>query len=145
MLWHRLPTTVTAQVCSNSFGLVYSALDGFILHTQRSLIIVLIAQWAWMRRRSVKPAQCLVIALVVVVVLDPLASFDMGFWLSYGAVAILMLAFSGRYATRPHLPGQRLFEAQWAVFIGLLVPLAVLLNSNALLAPVANVLAIPLA
>src|SRR5690625_6032901 len=55
-----------------------------------------------------------------------------------------MLAFGGRYAARPHLPGQRLFEAQWAVFIGLLVPLAVLLNSNALLAPVANVLAIPL-
>src|SRR5690625_7361148 len=94
-----------------------------------------------MRRRSFKPAQCLVIALVAVVVLDPLASLDMGFWLSYGAVAILMLAFSGRYATRPHLPGQRLFEAQWAVFIGLLVPLAVLLNSHALLAPVANVLA----
>src|SRR5690625_7454479 len=94
--------------------------------------MVLIAQWAWMCRRSFKPAQCLVIALVAVVVLDPLASLDMGFWLSYGAVAILMLAFSGRHATSVSWPGRSLFQAQWAVFIGLLVPLAVLLNSNAL-------------
>src|SRR5690625_6314991 len=68
----------------------------------------------------------------------------MGFWLSYGAVAILMLAFSGRHATSVSWPGRSFFQAQWAVFIGLLVPLAVLLNNNALLAPVAMVLAIPL-
>lgn len=144
MFWHRLPTTVPAHLCASALALVYSALAGFSLPTQRALIMVLIAQWAWMRRRSFKPAQCLVIALVAVVVLDPLASLDMGFWLSYGAVAILMLAFSGRHATSVPWPGRSLFEAQWAVFIGLLVPLAVLLNSNALLAPVANMLAIPL-
>lgn len=144
LLWHRLPAAVPAHLFASSFAFIYSALAGFSLPTQRALIMVLVAQWAWLRRRSFKPAQCLLIALVAVVFLDPLASLDMGFWLSFGAVAVLMLAFSGRHGSRAPWPGQSLLQAQWAVFIGLLVPLAVLLNSNALLAPVANLLAIPL-
>lgn len=144
VLWHRLPAVVPAHLCASGLAFVYSALAGFSLPTQRALIMVLVAQWAWMRRRSFKPMQCLLIALVAVVVLDPLASLDMGFWLSFGAVAVLMFAFSGRHGSRAAWPGQRLLQAQWAVFIGLLVPLAVLLNSSALLAPVANLLAIPL-
>ena len=144
LLWHRLPAAVPAHLCASGLAFIYSALAGFSLPTQRALIMVLVAQWAWLRRRSFKPAQCLLLALVAVVVLDPLASLDMGFWLSFGAVAVLMLAFSGRHGSRAPWPGQGLLHAQWAVFIGLLVPLAVLLNSSALLAPLANVLAIPL-
>jgi competence protein ComEC len=144
LFWHRMPAVIPAHFCASGLALIYAALAGFSLPTQRALIMVLVAQWAWLRRRTFKPAQGLLVALLAVVIMDPLASLDMGFWLSFGAVAVLVLAFSGRLAVRSPWPGQSLVQAQWAIFIGLMLPLAVLMNSSALLAPVANLLAIPL-
>ncbi|MDQ2075605.1 DNA internalization-related competence protein ComEC/Rec2 [Marinimicrobium sp. ABcell2] len=144
LLWHRVPAAIPAHLCASGLAFTYAALAGFSLPTQRALIMVLVAQWAWLRRRTFKPVQGLLVALLAVVLLDPLASLDLGFWLSFGAVGVLMLAFSGRQPTRAPWPGQRLVQAQWVIFIGLMVPLAVLMHSIALLAPVANLLAIPL-
>lgn len=144
LLWHRLPSSLPGHLLASSMAFGYSALAGFSLPTQRALIMVLVVQWAALRRRNVRPRDALLVALLGVVLLDPLASFDLGFWLSFSAVAVLMFAFGGRRPAGRQWPGETLVRAQWAVFIGLMLPLAVLMHSATLLAPLANLLAIPL-
>ncbi len=144
LLLHRVPASWLGQVLALLFALGYSALAGFSIPTQRALIMVWVVQWAILQRRTLPAPTGLLIAWVAVLVRDPLAPYDIGFWLSFTAVAVLMLAFTGRRSMGKAKPGQGLFTAQWAVFLGLLVPLLILVHSASLLAPLANLLAIPL-
>ncbi len=141
LFWHRLPARLPAHLLAAFLALGYAALAGFSLPTQRALVMVLVAQWVLLFRRSARASDAWVIALTAVLLLDPLAAWDMGFWLSFGAVAVLLLVFAGRRRTG-WIVG--LCKAQWAIFIGLLLPLALLLGQISLLAPLANLLAIPL-
>lgn len=139
------PVAFSACFCASGLALFYSAMAGFSLPTQRALIMVLVAQVAYLLQRSFRPRDGLLLAFVMVVMRDPLAAFDPGFWLSFAAVAVLLLAFVGRVTPRAlQIPGTSLVYSQWVVFTGLVLPLALLLNSVALLAPLANLLAIPL-
>ena len=124
-------------------ALCYSALAGFSLPTQRALLMVLAVQAGYLLRRRIHPLDSWLGALVLVLVFDPLAGFDIGFWLSFAAVGALLLAFVGRHslASRRVLS---LVKSQWLVFIGLLMPLSLLTGGASLLAPLANLLAIPL-
>lgn len=144
-VYRRCSPLVVGSVCAILFALFYSALAGFSLPTQRALIMVLVAQYAFIRRRTFRARDGLLLALVLVLMRDPLAAYDMGFWLSFSAVGLLLLAFSGRIsATSRHFPGRNILYSQWVIFVGLLLPLTLLTNSVALLAPIANVVAIPL-
>jgi competence protein ComEC len=141
---NRLPPGLISCVLASIFALVYSALAGFSLPTIRALIMLLVAQLALVMRRRLRPFDAWCLALLAVMIFDPLAPHDAGFWLSFGAVAVLILVFAGRVASRKPLPGTSLIGAQWAIFIGLLVPLALLMQEVSLVAPLANMVAIPL-
>ncbi|WP_051235691.1 DNA internalization-related competence protein ComEC/Rec2 [Marinimicrobium agarilyticum] len=141
--------SATGHALALMFALGYSALAGFSIPTQRALIMVVVVQLALLCRRRVRAMDALSLALLAVLMFDPLAVFDTGFWLSFAAVAVLLLAFGGRRQggrregwRSPAL--QRLFEAQWVIFVGLLVPLLLLTGEATLLSPLANTLAIPI-
>lgn len=147
LCWHRIPALLPGYIGAIGFALVYSALAGFTLPTQRAVIMILVVQLACLLRRSYRVSHVFSLALLGVVLSDPLAAYDMGFWLSFGAVAVLLFCFAGRFGPssarlRTWLEGH--VRSQWTVFIGLFLPLGVLLNSVSLLAPVANLVAIPL-
>jgi competence protein ComEC len=86
-------------------------------------------------------------ALGVVVLLDPWAVLWPGFWLSFGAVAVILFAGHGRVGPAPAGWRGALLLAgrtQWAVTAGL-VPLTLLLFGQvSLVSPLANAVAIPL-
>ncbi len=140
----RLPPGVFGCALASLFAFVYSALAGFSLPTRRALIMLLVVQLAILLRRRLRPFDGWCLALVLVLVSDPLAPHDAGFWLSFGAVGVLILAFAGRVSPKKPFPGLSLVRAQWAIFVGLLVPLALLMQEVSLVAPIANILAIPL-
>ncbi|NBD95928.1 MAG: DNA internalization-related competence protein ComEC/Rec2 [Gammaproteobacteria bacterium] len=124
-----------------AFG--YAGLAGFTLPTQRALVMLAVLAAALFARRAIAPGTALLLALLAVVLFDPLSPLSMGFWLSFAAVAVLIFAF----AWRPSRPGQwltGLVRAQVVLMIGLL-PLNVgvfgQLVPGALLA---NLVAIPL-
>lgn len=141
---HRVPAHWPGHLLALLLALGYSALAGFALPTQRALVMVLAVQLYLLNRRRLQADIALMLALVAVLILDPLAGFDMGFWLSFTAVAVLLWAFVGRYPAGRRWPGQALVRAQWVVFLGLLVPLTLLTQGATLLAPIANLVAIPL-
>jgi len=119
----------------------YSALAGFSLPTQRALLMLLFYYLSQMFRRPQGGFYYFFGALVLVLLLDPLAPLDPGFCLSFGAVFCLLLVFSGRRE-----PGnfKALIKAQGILFIGLAVPLSVISGGVSLIAPIANIVAIPM-
>ena len=150
----RVASAALAALCSGTVALAYAALAGFGLTTQRALMMVAAVQLALLMGRSWSALHGLLLAALLVLLLDPLAAHDLGFWLSFGAVFWLLFAFVGRIDGR--VAGSRLGAnavlrwmaglgySQWVVFVGLLLPLLVLVKGISLLAPLANLVAIPL-
>ncbi|MGH8807111.1 MAG: DNA internalization-related competence protein ComEC/Rec2 [Noviherbaspirillum sp.] len=144
-----LPAQKAAALAGAAMALLYVLLAGFGVPAQRTLyMLTVVAAALWLGRiTSVSHVLCM--ALAVVVVLDPWAVLGPGFWLSFGAVAIILYASVGR--AHPPSHGQRWTSAlksamhtQYVVTLGL-VPLTMLLFGQiSLVSPLANALAIPL-
>lgn len=124
----------------------YAMLAGFTLPTQRALIMLAVVALAFFLRRAIAPAHALLLALVAVLLFDPLAPLATGFWLSFAAVAVLIWAFAWRPADAQSrgqwLTG--LLRAQLIIAVGLL-PLNVGVFQQLVPAAFfANLVAIPL-
>ncbi|SHG96436.1 DNA internalization-related competence protein ComEC/Rec2 [Massilia sp. CF038] len=142
-----LPAQKVAALAGALAALLYVLLAGFGIPAQRTLyMLCVVAAALWFGRLS-SVSHVLCAALGVVVLLDPWAVLAPGFWLSFGAVAMLLYAGTGRIArSRPGLmQALRLgVHAQFVATVSL-VPLTMLLFSQLSLAsPFANALAIPL-
>jgi competence protein ComEC len=92
----RLP-----RVQAQAFGAllvagIYSALAGFGLPTVRTLLMIAVVALARCFRRGGHGAQSLALALIAILVFDPLAVLAAGFWLSFTGVALLMLCLQSR-------------------------------------------------
>ncbi len=146
VLWPALPRLLAAPRAAAIGALLvaacYAALAGFTLPTQRALVMVAVAMLALVARRSVAPGDALAAALLLVVLLDPLAGLAAGFWLSFAATAVLLHVVTGR-CIRASRPWSRVLLLQLAVGLGL-APVALgVFGFQPLLAPLANLLAIP--
>lgn len=122
-------------------SLAYALAAGFSVPTRRALIMVIIAGWCLMGARKTGAFTGLLGALVLVLVNDPFSPLDQGFWLSFGAVSVLVLLFSLRLRQAGWLQG--LVLAQLAVFAALWPILEVLGQSQVVVGFVANLFAIP--
>ncbi|MGJ8687411.1 MAG: DNA internalization-related competence protein ComEC/Rec2, partial [Spongiibacteraceae bacterium] len=137
---------VTAQVAGLLIGglmaVAYAALAGFSLPTQRALIMALVAVLFVLLRREISPWLGIQAALLAVLIADPLAAHNAGFFLSFGAVAVLLLGFQGR--RQPLTLGRGLWRAQLIITAGLLPVLAMWQLNLSLATIPANIFAIPL-
>jgi len=75
---------------------VYSALAGFGLPTVRTLLMIAVVAFARCSRRGSSGAQSLALALIAILLVDPLAVLAAGFWLSFVGVSFLMLCLQAR-------------------------------------------------
>lgn len=124
-----------------SGALIYGGLAGWGVPVQRScLMLALLLFWRW-RALPVSMGLALLLVFCVVLILDPLASLQAGFWLSFGAVAILWACFSSRLGVSSII--WPLLASQWAMTIGLLPFLAGLGLPVSITGPLANLLAVP--
>jgi len=146
-LWSRLnltqllPAQRAAALAALLAALAYASLAGFSIPTQRAVImvsVILLAQW---RQRPMLPSQGLASALVLVILLNPLNVLQMGFWLSFLAVASLMYSLSARQRGLGTI--RRWLLPQVAVFLGLSLFLLHQFGQIPVLSPLANVVAIP--
>lgn len=136
--WPWLP-----WACGLAFAaaLGYGLLAGFGVPVQRACMMVgLVLLWR-LRFRHLGLWWPLLLALNGVLVLEPLASLQPGFWLSFAAVAVLILAFGGRLG--PWSVWQAWTRPQWLIAIGLFPVLLVVGLPISLSAPFANLVAVP--
>jgi competence protein ComEC len=138
----RLPARKAATVAGLSVALAYALLAGFSVPTQRTvyMLAVLAAALWWGRAASMSLA--LSWALLVVVLLDPWAVIAPGFWLSFGAVALLVYAGSHRLRQEGWFKAS--LRAQWVIALGLTPLLLALFQQVSVISPLANAMAIPL-
>ncbi len=75
---------------------VYSALAGFGLPTVRTLLMIAVVALARCSRRGGSGAQSLALAMIAMLLVDPLCVLAPGFWLSFVGVSFLMLCLQTR-------------------------------------------------
>ena len=148
-LWRRssrLPLHLPAQQAATLAGFcaafAYTLLAGFAVPAQRTLYMLGVVAAARLLKREVAASNVLALALLAVLLLDPWAVLAAGFWLSFGAVALLLYIGSGRLGAAHWLI--EWLRAQWAVTLGMLPALLALFQQFSLVSPLANALAIPL-
>ncbi|MGE8068421.1 DNA internalization-related competence protein ComEC/Rec2 [Pseudomonas sp. NPDC089569] len=141
-LWPgRLPWLPWACGLAFSAALGYGLLAGFEVPVRRAcLMIGLVLLWR-LRFRHLGAWWPLLLALNGVLLLDPLAGLQPGFWLSFAAVAVLIFTFGGRLG--PWRWWQTWTRAQWLIAIGLCPLLLVLGLPISVSGPLVNLLAVP--
>lgn len=147
--WRRMPRRVVrvpAIKAAAASGLLaaaaYAALAGLAIPTQRSLIMLAVVALALLSGREIGSVRVLAAALLCVVGFDPWAVLAPGFWLSFGAVAIIMLMLGGRMR-RPG-PWRAALVTQVGITVATVPALLGLFQSFSLVSPLANAFAIPL-
>jgi competence protein ComEC len=142
-----LPAQKVAALTGAGVALLYVLLAGFGIPAQRTLYMLTVVALALWSGRIASVSHVLCAALGVVVLLDPWAVLWPGFWLSFGAVAIILFATVGRTGV-PQAGFWNVLRlgahTQYVVTLGL-VPLTMLLFAQVSIAsPIANAVAIPL-
>jgi competence protein ComEC len=92
----RLPRPQAQAGAALLLAVVYSALAGFGLPTVRTLLMIAVVALARCSRRGSSGAQSLALAMIAILLADPLAVLAPGFWLSFVGVAFLILCLQAR-------------------------------------------------
>ncbi len=172
-LWRRapalmlaLPARKAAALAGFLAALAYCLIAGFAVPAQRTLYMVGVVALALWAGRASSVSRVLCAALLLVLLLDPWAVLAPGFWLSFGAVAVILYVATGRlHPGREPAPGPGLASGQglatgqgsawgrgilqwgrvqWAITLALAPLLLVWFQQMSLVSPLANAVAIPL-
>ncbi|MDC8804269.1 DNA internalization-related competence protein ComEC/Rec2 [Halomonas pacifica] len=123
----------------------YAGLAGLAPPALRALVMALIGLWVASGRHAPGPWQGWWLALALVLLLDPLSLWRPGLWLSFLAVALLILIWQGR----PRPRGVRgwlwaLVRTQWLLAPWMAAAVLLAFDRLATAAPLVNLLAVPL-
>jgi competence protein ComEC len=149
-LWSRLParTAIARETFAGLLGLAaagaYALLAGFSVPAQRTWLMLGVFALARCAARHVDAGRVWSLALVGVLLLDPLAPLSAGFWLSFTAVGVLLIAGS---AWRPQGPAAMVRHAvrlQIAVMLALAPLTFAVFGSMSIVGLAVNLVAIPL-
>ena len=140
LLTQRLAARRVAALAAIAGALAYTLLAGFAVPAQRTFWMVTVVALALWSGRISAPARVLALALAVVLVFDPWACLAPGFWLSFGAVALI---FFVSVDSKQNAPAKWL-RVQWAITIGLAPAALFLFAQVSVVGPLANAVAIPL-
>ncbi|RXV71276.1 DNA internalization-related competence protein ComEC/Rec2 [Burkholderia stabilis] len=111
MVWRRLrwraraatlvlPAPYAASLAALAAAAGYAALAGFNVPAQRAWWMIAAGGIAYLAGRSVPTSAVWCAALGGVLLADPWAVLSAGFWLSFGAVAVILLTVAGWRAAR---------------------------------------------
>lgn len=132
---------VIAAFFAIMIAVLYSALAGFSLPTQRAVIMLAIAMIAISCQRNITSVNTLSLAMLAVLIFDPLAVLSAGFWLSFLAVALIVYSLAGRLGKAGYWPGA--LKIHWVTALGLAPLLLFYFQQVSIIAPIANLVAVP--
>ena len=146
-LWIRLGSLsiaphVLAAWVALLMAVFYAALAGFSVPTQRAMIMVAVVMGSLVFRRKVLSFRLLFLALFLIVLWQPLVVLSPGFWLSFSAVGLILYVSMGRL--KEVTTWLALQRVHWIIAVGLSPLLLLFFQQVSVIAPVANVLAVPL-
>lgn len=149
-----LPAQVVGAGAALCVALFYCLLAGWGVPARRTFFMLAVVAMAAMVRVPLSASRILALAGAAVSLLDPWATLAPGFWLSFGAVAILLRVGASiesggareRASWRTKMRGmlREFGMVQAAITLGLVPLLAYLMQQVSLASPVVNVYAIPI-
>jgi len=137
----RRPARDWAALGALCVAFAYCVIAGMPVSAQRAVLMTAAGLAALVARRGGSLAAAFGGALALVLLADPLAVLDPGLWLSFGAVATILAVVAGRRAPAGRV--RMLLRIQAALAVGLLVCTVAWFGRVSLVAPVANLLAVP--
>jgi competence protein ComEC len=145
-LSERYPSAIVASICALFAAVIYAALAGFAVPTQRALIMLTLVMYGIIQRRNSARIYTLATAVVIVLLWDPLATLSISFWLSFVAVACIFYLIQGRQIYLHQVEQSRWYE--WGYLqlslSFILIPVTLWFFQQAsLVSPLANAIAIP--
>ena len=147
----RLPGKSSGVFVALAAAAAYVLLAGAGLSLLRAFAMAAAGMAALLAGRIVAPSAAFAYALAVVLLVDPLAPLAAGFWLSFGAVAVLLGFFAPRRLPRSWVGSALLAQLAIALVFtpasvsltGLLHPLGIAVNLVAV--PLVTLFVVPLA
>jgi len=147
-LWRRvprltlaLPAVKAAALAALFAAFLYALLAGFAVPAQRTVYMLAVVACALWLGVFESASVVLCAALLVVTLIDPWAVLAPGFWLSFGAVAVIMYVSAGRIGRLHWLESWA--RVQVAVTLALMPPLLAMFQQVSIVSPLANAAAIP--
>jgi competence protein ComEC len=164
-IWRRrtwpliVPVSKVAAICGFATAFIYAWLAGFQIPAQRTMYMVGVVAFALWTGRNPRSFDIWWWALAFVLLIDPMAPYTPGFWLSFGAVAAILYAM-GDSSGLLGIPTGKELEVHWtqrifhalreACRVQAVVTLALLpftlfwFYQVSIVSPLANAFAIPL-
>ena len=93
-LMKHVPAQHLALPAGFIVALCYALLAGFSIPTQRAIIMLFAITLMMLLRRQTRPVDTLGFALLLVLLVDPLAVMSAGFWFSFSAVAVIFISMT---------------------------------------------------
>ena len=137
----RLPRPQAAALAAVLAAAGYTALAGFALPTVRTLLMIAVLACARVARRATSGAQALALAVIAILLVDPLAVLAPGFWLSVAGVAWLLWCLPA--GADGGSPVRGLVQSQGVATLGLLPLTVAFFQQASLVGPLANLVGIP--
>ncbi len=147
-IWRRMvrltlyfPAQQVAALFSLMSAIIYSALAGFALPTQRAFIMLSIFQWAILLRRHISAWDAYYFALLIILIINPFDTLSASFWLSFSIVALII--YGNSYRLKMQGFWWHWGRTQWVISLGIM-PLSLLFFQQvSLISFIANSVAIP--
>ena len=145
-----LPLLMSSQRVAALAGLfaalVYAALAGFSIPIQRALIMLSVWMLSLFFNRMYASSDIITISLLAVLIIDPFAAMDVGFWLSFIAISIIAYGMTCRVQTNIS-PWRNVWwkwgRVQYLVAVGLFPVLVLWFQQYPLVGILANIIAVP--
>lgn len=147
-IWRRMavlclyvPAHYAAAIVGLGVAIFYSMLAGFSLPTQRASIMLTVVVLGYVSKRVLCHWHVWAMALILVLLINPLQILTDSFWLSFGTLSLIFYGMHGRLGVKGIW--WKWGRVQWVIGIGL-VPLSLLLfHECSFISFIANTLAIP--
>jgi competence protein ComEC len=147
-LWRRssflalkFPAPLAGSCAALITAMLYSALAGFSIPTQRACIMLTVFILALLLRRKINAWHSWSLAMLLVLFINPLCVLTESFWLSFGTIALIIYGMSGRLASTGWW--WKWGRVQWVIGIGLIPLTLTLFQECSFISFIANSIAIP--
>lgn len=146
-----LPARLVGAIVAVAVAWAYCLLAGWGVPARRTFLMLAVAAFGLGAQAPLAPTRIVCAAAALVVAADPWAPMATGFWLSFGAVAVLL----GAGASAARIPDARTFAGrlrnvfaaaarlQWLITLAMLPVLAFMFQQASASSPLANAIAIP--
>ncbi len=142
---NRIPLINLSAYITILFAFIYATLAGFNIPVQRAFIMLCAAMIGIIFRHKYNKWQLYNLALFCVLLINPLSVLDIGFWLSFAIVAIIIYVIDNSKTTNSWFA-----KIKFSIYLQLIItitlaPLLLLFFHNIyLLSIIANLVAIPI-